>query len=90
MISTDRMKKKAPDGALQAVRDFYESLDDIPESYGTVIQYWSDRYTHLFVVMIDGRCDGLRVWKGTSHGLEDSKWNLSVDSQTEFIEEDPV
>ena len=57
---------------------------------GTVIQYWAVNDTHFFVVMIDGRCDCLRVFKGTSHGLEDAKWNLSVDSQTKFIEDDPI
>lgn len=89
MILTDRIKSlactgKPPEGALDEVRKFYETTDDIPESYGTVIQYWAVNDTHFFVVMIDRRCDCLRVFKSTN------QWHLSVDSQTEFIEDDPT
>lgn len=94
MILTDRIKVlahrgKPPQGALEEVHAFYRADEGEPESFGTVVQYWAERDTHFFVVMIDGRCDCLRVWKGMSHGLDDGKWLLSVDSQTKFTD-DPV
>ena len=88
MILTDRIRTMPPQGALEEVHNHYKTDQGEPESFGIITQYWVVSETHLFVVMIDGQIDGLRVFKLNGH-LPKPTWCLSVDSQTKFTD-DPL
>lgn len=89
MISTDRIREACDDGALRAVRDFYAPSPGADQHWesepcGAIVQHWVAPGTHFFVVMVDGRCDCLRVWQAGDI------WSLSADSQVEVASLDYI